>query len=223
MSKFSKFRNDLSKEVVNETKGENNKSQSKVFVPGVYDVKIVNVEDSGPNKFDEAWLTYAVTFEGVGGKTIREWINVPTEDTESESLDGRYPNSTFKRLIRFLDALGLDTTQPTSDLLTAAFENTASLVGANVKIDVGYRGPHAEYDKSAGGYKLLNKDNQPMSEDVFETRDALVAYTIQAGVKGFKAFPNILSYSASDIKNEIGAKKAAPKKLAGKSSIPSGL
>lgn len=223
MSKFAKFRNDLSKEVVEETSNSSNKSTSKVFVPGLYDVKVGSVEESGPNQYDTSWLTYAFTFEGVGGKSIKEWINVPTENTESEKLDGRFPNSTFKRLIRFCEALGLDVTQPFSELLTTYFEKPEALVGLNVKVDVGYRGPHAEYIKTLGGYQLLNKDNQTITSDVFETRDALAAYVQQAGIKGFKSFPSVLSYSASEVKNKLSSKTVPVKKLMSKNSMPSGL
>lgn len=224
MSKFSKFKNDLSKKVIEENTGSK-ASTSKVFMPGQYDVKIAGVEEQGANRYDPSWLGYKFTFEGVGEKTINEWINVPTEDTASPALDGIYENSTFNRLIRFLSVLGLDVTQPTSDLLTQAFEKPETLVGAHVKITVGYRGPHADYVKADGGYRILNRDNQVMADEIFETRDAVAAYVQQAGIKGFKAFPSVLKYEASDVKNEIGAKKVVPptKRLVGKNSIPSGL
>lgn len=202
MSKFAKFREDLAKAAADEVIPTGR--VSKVFVPGSYEVIIKDCLDKGPNRRDADWLNYEVIFEGAGGKQIRTWIDVPTADISSEQLDGRYEYSTYKKLTRFLSALGLDPTNM-SEVLTTYFEDPTKLVGMHVKVEIGYTGSYADFVKnSAGsGFQLHNKDGSLITDEIFESRDAVKAHAQQQGIKGYKDFPEIRKFETSETKNNV--------------------
>lgn len=228
MSKFKKFADGVSAEELDRAFGKKfEKKESKVFQPGEHEVKIVSVEDEGVTRFDDKWLNYKITFEGLNGRTCRAWLAIPTDSRLSPGLDGSYPLSTFKKFVRFCEALGIEGTQTSDDAtyqtLETYFGNTSRLVGLHLKLKIGYKGTHAESVKNEEGkyeFRLVDRLNNPITENLFPNRDAIDAYVMQNKLeKQFKSFPEIISYHASSTKNNL-SNIIPSKKIGSKVAIP---
>lgn len=213
MSKFSKFKSELTKDQYNEMVTPRDGSKSRMMQPGVHEVTIKEIEDRGPAKLDDSWINYKVVFENASGNTMNHFIALPTESELSPKLDGAYPGSTCRKLIQFCNAIGIEATQENiKTVLEDFFEDVTTLVGMRCKITIKFKGPHAARVPTPSGkteWAIVDVNGTPTNNQTFVDINALEKYIEQNPVPGYKKFSDIVSVNKSDTPNRLPEKKVA--------------
>ncbi len=131
---------------------EEQTTTSKHFRPGQYELKCVKAEYQGQSDADKTWAKVLLTWEGVGGKSIRDQIMVPTTKVTftTKNKKGVVEERLFKFEIlkSFMAAIGVDLQIETlADTLQQYFTNVEkSLVGKTMSAVIGYRGNYLAFD-----------------------------------------------------------------------------
>jgi hypothetical protein len=191
------------------------RTESKYFRPGKHEVVISDVEYRGVAKGDTNWGSLALTYEGTGGKTIKEFVLIPFKDITYGEKKTTYP---FRKLQDLVSALGLDLTPETlPNVMQTLFANPDSLKGLNIAVDIGYQNAHAKYSKKdADGNSivtLVKKDGSVLADAAgnaitFADGDSAKAYADQVGMK-FDSFVNVLSHAKSVTPNKALGRKTS--------------
>lgn len=189
------------------------RKESPYFKAGKHEVKIVDVEYRGIAKGDTNWGSLALTYEGVGNKTIKEFVLIPFKDIVYGEKKTTYP---FRKLQDLVAGLGLELTPETlPSVMSTLFANTDALKGLNIAIEVGYQNAHAKYSRpNADGVStvtIVKKDGTVLNDAsgtplTFADGNSAQEYANQVGIK-FDAFMNVLSHAVSSTPNKsIGRK-----------------
>lgn len=166
-------------------------STFKGLQPGTYEVVIsdvgVSVDKEGNvmlAKDDKSWFSITLTLESMG-KTIKHFLKIPTKRTTYGKDKKRY---TWVELVTFAKALGIELTLDNYKQIIAEYfygEGLAKLKGCHLKIDVGYRGRYAEYQRKEGDNAIYfikdpKTDQYLIGEDgailEFASKPAAIAY-----------------------------------------------
>lgn len=125
--------------------------------PGTYTLKIVGVELKGLAG-DPTWTKYAVSYESTNGDKFNQLLLVPTTSKNeyvyhNKKNPGAKPTHyIFVLYLEFLNGIGVDIDATTEDLrdIDSITEQLWSnpkenLIGATIKMDIGYKGLHVRY------------------------------------------------------------------------------
>lgn len=137
------------------------KDNNNFFKPGKYDVKIVDVEYTGPAK-DPNWGKFKVVFEGTNGRQIMDFPLVPFKSVvyKSEKKDTFFPWKKFKS---FCGGLGIDVKRSNVEsVLKNHFADVKKLCQRNLKIDVGYQRGHVSGAGDNVNFKIVLGDGNDL-------------------------------------------------------------
>lgn len=196
------------------------KSSSKGFEPGNYNVKITDIgyhknKDTGSINCsgDESWFNVVVTLQSADGRVKKNYIQVPTRSPFYKGKGGKETLFPFKKLQEFLAGMGmyLDYHNYTKVIpkLFGDESALAQLMGEELSIDIGYTGPHAKYVEQ-GKYQLVIQ-GKPYEEagvvKEFPDRDAVKLFAaVNLNKPNVQTFPEITKTHAKPERKE--AKKA---------------
>lgn len=187
---------------------------SKYFDPGSYDVVIKSAEYHVNRPSDPTWMTLMVTYEGAGGRTIREAVLIPTKSVTYRGGSNKATDVPFKKLKNLVEALGggdLGSLENMTAIITQLFADPSKLVGLNVNIVVGYEGNNIRYEgKNNGttvfsicdkaGVKLLQAGGkEPI---LFNSRDEAKAYAADNGIT-LSLYTDVKKHSKSAVANDL--------------------
>lgn len=180
---------------------------SSIFKPGLHEVTITEATYEGPAKSDPTWSNVAITYAGAGGKTIRDYILVPSKDLVYGEKKTLYP---FQRLQTLINGLGMQlTASNVGKVLGQVMGNLDNLKGLNVAIEVGFNRAHGKLVKTGESAhveivlanKTLLTDPATGIPMQFPNFDAAEAHATGANI-AFDSFPRVLSYSVSSTPNK---------------------
>lgn len=178
---------------------------SRFFEPGEHQVQISEVTDLGVSAGDPTWRKLKVTYSGMDGRTINEFMLVPT-------VSAKYgPNKTdyiFVKLTRFASALGLTLDTKTSNvIIPKMFNNDAEyLRGLKLGIQVAYKDHSAQYVER-GVFRLVDPKGVPVLNDqgeplTFSDKPAAELYCVQNGIK-FSKYSDVTRHLPTKEKNNL--------------------
>jgi hypothetical protein len=183
-------------------------STGKGFAPGNYTLKITNAEyhvnaKSGEISCpgDATWINIAVTLTGADDREKKYFLQVPTQ---SPFFGAKQSTFNFKKLIEFMAALGvyLDAQNYTTVIpkYFGSPEALASLVGAEVNLDIGYNKTYLQFIEK-GRFKIVllergqSKDYVENDKVVeFPDRDSAKVFAMTTLNKDLQTFPEILKF-----------------------------
>jgi hypothetical protein len=199
-------------EDLNEMLESTKSSQDKFFKPGKHELTILSSTDITKGDHppsDPDWLKVEVKFEGVGGKTITDYLLVPMRDlTNYKTKDGKTSNRPGARLVQFLKALGADVSiGKLGQTLTTYFSKDNSLVGLNVAAEMAYTGNHTKYlGKDADDQRVLTivdrNENRIDGVPTFSDYESLNKYAADNKIP-VKGFVDIVRYVPSTTPNKV--------------------
>jgi hypothetical protein len=180
----------------------------KYFKPGQHDVTIADVEINGMSEKDDTWVKLCVHLKGTGEKTIRSYLQVPTDRLKYGAKNSTWPLKTLKN---FCAALGQPLpVENIKTVLNNVFAKPEKLVGRPLVIQVGYQKGYVKYvGKGDGGAKLFNifdKDNNVVRDldgtaINFPDQAAAMLYADDNKIPVDK-YPSVLGYAPSTAQGE---------------------
>lgn len=192
------FKSTATEADIQKTEEDSKKNEPSMFKPGTYDLKVLSAEYHKPLAGDPTWHGYQLKL-GSDTRSIRLYVSVPTSGPEYKKpgMDPKHKMILFHKFREVLRGLGED---PSVDALNKTinklFSKPTALVGKVLKVDVGYKGPHAQYIEK-GVYKLVDRDGKEMIPQTFSDRDSVVAHAAMLG-KQVDLFVEILKIHKND-------------------------
>ena len=162
----------------------------RFFEPGNYDLEIVGVKFSKDNQWCPSWKDFEFEFGEVGGRKIKHWISVPTNNLKIEHPDVKNPLLALVKFERFLNALGENMTLDAAKLgklMKRLFGKVEGLIGKPINITVGYTGKHLAYlgksEAGANQYQIQLPDGKPVVPTIFADRKEAEAKAAQMSMQ----------------------------------------
>jgi hypothetical protein len=178
------------------------KSPSKVFKPGLHEIKVVEVSEPKPDSTDATWMNYLIKFEGVGGQRTSAFVRVPTT-TLAHARDAVGRTEEY-RLRVFLRSLGRVASNETllSDLEATFGAPKKGLVGKTLSVEIGYKKYHTS-SRGKGEVVILDGKGAPVldadgEELVFPDFASARAEGERLYGNKFQAFPEVVKYVKSE-------------------------
>ncbi len=185
------------------------KSGGKGFEPGNYTLKVTDVQyhankDTGAiTAADPTWINVAVTLTGADGRTKKQFVLVPTSSIQYVTKEGKKTTFLFRQLKDFMAGLGiyLDSGNYATVLpqVFGSQEGMNSLVGLDINLDIGYKGPYAAFVEKGKYNIMINGEAYAEGGEVknFPDRDSAVAFAAATLQKTLAKFPEILKFHPS--------------------------
>jgi hypothetical protein len=200
MSLFAQL--DVSTSPAPQTDFNKAKAESKVFSPGLHEVKITEVTNHGPSKQDPSWLYLTLKSVDVSGiKKLPLSLMVPTQSLVCAKDDKGINEA---KLRSFLRALGLSVETPAEFLraIKNTFEAESKLVGKTLQVQLGYKSWHTGWDREAKKVTLVDRNGESLKDTQgglihFDGRDDAEAYARENGMK-FNSFVEVERYIAKE-------------------------
>lgn len=205
MPKFN-FKSTLSEDEVKKEEASSGQKDQKVFQPGTYSLKVISAEYHNAMPGDPTWHGYKLRLGGLDSRSIGLYLGVPTSSPiyNKPGMSPRAKTFMFHKFRQFLRAIGEDPSVETLNLtISKLFKQPEVLVGAFLKADIGYRGPHSKFVEK-GNFKLVDKDDKELSKDLFSDRDAVKAHAALMGLI-LEDFPEILKLHEKEVKEKDSA------------------
>jgi hypothetical protein len=185
-------------EELREAAGFSKKKTSRVFDKGIYDLQIISAANTGEDRFDSSWMQTEIVLSD-GSRRMKKWLKVPTVSIRyNEGPNNSYPLRQFMELQAFLACFGeqLDPTADSlSNLIPKYFGDPSVLIGKILTVELGYYRNYVMYVD--GKYQLVDKKDEPISDELFETRMEAEAEAKANGIN-IQRFPEILKFIASE-------------------------
>lgn len=164
------------------------RSESKVFAPGLHEVKITEIKNLGPSKQDPSWLFFTLKATDVtGNKTLPMSLMVPTGSLVC-AKDEKGINES--KLRGFLNAIGLATDTPAEfkRAIISTFETESKLVGKTLQVQLGFKASHSGWDREAKKNTLLDRNGEALKDSFgalvhFDSREDVEAYAKDNGIR----------------------------------------
>lgn len=180
---------------------------SKFFEPGTFDAKVVLVEWSKQNENDPTWYSLKVTLQR-DDRQIRTVVMVPTEHARFEKAGIKQPLFLFTKFQDFLASLGEKcAVDDIKTVVPKLFKKVEGLVGREVNITTGYRGPYIAY-AGTKQYKIVEKDGRDFKGEgmvdspVFQDRDSAIAEAATFGLDLSKTYVEVLTFNAREVSED---------------------
>ena len=201
---FKKFDPGLTEEDMQKAEQESTAGAGKVFQPGIYDLKVLefkhNITERNPEgaaKNDPSWLVFKLVLGGLDNRTISSYPLIPTRDLLFNAANSKNPKLMGIKFREFLRSLGVD---PNTNTIGEVIEDLVSkpqrIVGAGVKVKIGYSKPYVKYDPTTRLYSIMDKNGEPLLADRSYTdldgARADAAITLNLTID--KSFPEVLRY-----------------------------
>jgi hypothetical protein len=200
MSLFAQL--DVSSSLAPQTDFNKAKAESKVFSPGLHEVKITEVTNHGPSKQDPSWLYLTLKSVDVSGnKKLPISLMVPTQSLVC-AKDEKGINEA--KLRAFLRALGLAAETPPEFLraIKSTFEDANKLVGKTLQVQLGFKSSHTGWDREAKKVTILDRNGETLKDSRggvvhFDGRDDARAYATENGIR-FNDFVEVEKFVAKE-------------------------
>jgi len=206
----------LTQEEFEKAKEQAEKGFGKYLEEGTHEVKITEAEFSVNAETgscmcekDPTWGKVRITLTDASDRSINHTVLVPTSSLKyGESKGAHFP---FIKFTEFMAALG-ENVKADAKVMSAItkkyFADLKKLVGKEMKIDVGYKGPHLKFVEK-GKYQIVKADGSQLIVADYESRElALLAASDLPGVK-LEKFPGITKFYGAEIKPVKAAEPVA--------------
>lgn len=179
------------------------------FRPGSHDVVIQEAKYKGQAK-DPNWGTLEVTYEGTGGKTIKDFPLIPfrTPVYKSGEKETMFPWKKFKA---FCGGLGIAVQRSTLESVCKThFADLAKLKTYPMKIRVGFQGGYVAGSGDGNSFKIVLGDGNDLIDPktkeplLFADRAAAHNYAQEKKLRVDK-YVSVLEYVKSDVKNDAAS------------------
>ncbi len=174
MIKIAQFTNDIPAEEFSKASG----STSTYLGEGRHKVKIVEVGEPTPNRFDGSWVDVPVDVTDAAGKLGKMYLSIPTKSLQYQETKGpslRRANE----LLDFCRSAWGDTEFP-KDVhvyLRKHFAEPSKLIGTSLEVEVGC--PFGKFiARKVGGVVRLFKGDVQLDEGDFSSFDAAEAHAV---------------------------------------------
>ncbi len=187
MSNIPSFKVNSKPTITQEEFDSNKKEGGGNFLsePGTYDmlIKAVTFNES-VNPKDSAWIGAQVQLETPDGKSLRYFLEVPTECRNGFLFGVDKAVWPLEKLQKFFRGLGIQFDYDNGmQQVGALFGDSDKMVGKTLKVRLGYNGPHAKY-VGKDEFVFVEKDHVTKKIDgTFATKGALNAAVAEAGIK----------------------------------------
>jgi hypothetical protein len=160
----------------------------------------VSVKFSKDNDKCPSWKDFEFEFGEVGGRKIKHWISIPTNNLKMEHPDIKNPLLALVRFEKFLNALGENMTLDAaklSKLMKRLFSKPETLVGKPINLTIGYYGRHLAYlgknDAGENQYQIQLPDGKPVTPTIFTDKKEAEAKAAQLNIQ-LQGFTKVLKF-----------------------------
>lgn len=184
-------------------------SNSKGFGPGNYTVLLKNVQyhknrDTGAItcKSDSSWVNVSMELVGADGRTKKHYIQVPFATIHFTTAAGKKIMFPYLKLVEFMagvgESLNADNFAQVIGQYFATEAALANLEGAEINIDIGFKGPYVKYAGENDFQIVIGGEvfggEKPLS---FPDADSAVVYAATELGKTLERWPEVIKVHAA--------------------------
>lgn len=132
------------------------RKESKLFTPGVYDLKVANIEVGAPTDKNPAWRNVKVVLTNKEEtKVINHFLLMSETEISYEGMSEVRTLMLQRKITQLLAGFGLKTDDESlEESLKTVLNKSGKFKGKEVKVKIGYYGDHLV--KSGEGWALQN-------------------------------------------------------------------